>query len=425
MRTRLLTLCIVSSLAAVADTSFGQGFVLTGVGPVNRSMGGVATAAPVDATGAIQWNPAAISGLPASRVDIGVDLVYNRNRVNSGVALGTPGQITGSTDSNSGVSPLPAIGLVYKPDASPWTYGLGLNTVGGFMVNFPASTSNPIFIPPGAGGVIGQSYSRLAVLQVAPTIAYELSEGLSFGVAPTINMVDAQASPFPFAAPNAGGFPQAVGNRPVWGLGIQAGLFYQSQSGINLGASIKSPQWFERFEWNSTDDAGLPRDVSSQLEFPMIVSLGAAYAGIEHVLLGVDVRYVDFDSTQGFGEPTTITPNGLTGLGWESVILVAFGAQVEVTDRLTLRAGYSYHDNPIREMDTMFNILAPAPYQHLLSLGGSCQLTDAIIANFGWVHAFDKTINGPIIGPAGPVPLSNVGLSQETDSFLLGLSVLF
>ena len=425
MRLRILGLCLLCALT-FTEASYGQGFVLTGVGPVNRSMGGVATASPVDATGAIQWNPATISGLPGSRVDIGVDLVYNRNRVNSGVFIGTPGEITGSTDSNAGVSPLPAIGLVYKPVNSPWTYGLGLNTVGGFMVNFPASGSNPIFMPPGAGGVIGSSYSRLAVLQVAPTIAYDITDRLSFGIAPTINMVDAQASPFPFTAPNASGlFPQAVGNRPVWGLGIQAGLFYESSSGFNLGASIKSPQWFERFVWNSTDDAGFPREVTSQLEFPMIVSLGAAYTGIEHVLLGVDVRYIDFDSTQGFGEPTTITPSGLTGLGWESVILVAFGVQLELTDRLTVRAGYSYHENPIREIDTMFNILAPAPYQHLFSLGASCQLTDSIIANLGWVHAFDKTINGPIIAPGGPVPLSNVGLSQETDSFLLGLSVLF
>ena len=40
-----------------------QGIALSGVGPVNRSMGGAATAAPIDAAGALMWNPASISGL--------------------------------------------------------------------------------------------------------------------------------------------------------------------------------------------------------------------------------------------------------------------------------------------------------------------------------------------------------------------------
>ena len=78
-----------------SSSSFGQGFVLPGVGPINRSMGGAATAAPLDAVGAIHWNPATISGLSQSRADIGVDLIYNRNTVHTGVGIGTPGEISG------------------------------------------------------------------------------------------------------------------------------------------------------------------------------------------------------------------------------------------------------------------------------------------------------------------------------------------
>ena len=54
----------VLTLAAVALPARAEiGFILTGVGPVNRSMGGASTAAPIDATGALYWNPASISGL--------------------------------------------------------------------------------------------------------------------------------------------------------------------------------------------------------------------------------------------------------------------------------------------------------------------------------------------------------------------------
>jgi long-chain fatty acid transport protein len=43
-------------------TVFSQtGHVLQGVGAVNMSMGGASTGQPLDISGALQWNPAAIS----------------------------------------------------------------------------------------------------------------------------------------------------------------------------------------------------------------------------------------------------------------------------------------------------------------------------------------------------------------------------
>src|SRR4051812_33657633 len=36
---------------------------LPGAGPINRSMGGAAVAAPIDPAGALYWNPATIGGL--------------------------------------------------------------------------------------------------------------------------------------------------------------------------------------------------------------------------------------------------------------------------------------------------------------------------------------------------------------------------
>jgi long-chain fatty acid transport protein len=307
MRLALSSLIALCMLQCAAANIFGQGFVLPGLGPINRSMGGAATAAPLDATGALNWNPATISGLSQSRADIGIDVIYNRNTVHTGLFIGTPGEISGSTDSDVGVWALPAIGIVYKPLQSPWTYGLGLTAIGGFSTNYPASTSNPLFMPPPVG--FGHMYSRLGILQIAPTASYQITDRLSFGFAPTINMADAQAVPFPFDAPNPPGiYPDGTGSRYVWGLGAQAGVYYKTGSGLNLGASLKSPQWFERVEINSTDAAGFPREVTTQFNFPMIMSLGASYDGIEDVLIAADVRYVDFDSAELFGEPAEFQP---------------------------------------------------------------------------------------------------------------------
>ena len=415
------------------SVTYGQGFVLPGVGPVNRSMGGAGTAAPLDATGALNWNPASISGLSQSRADIGVDVIYNRNRVNSGVFIGTPGEVSGTTDSNVGVWALPAIGVVYQPDDSRWTYGLGISTIGGFLTNYAASASNPLFMPPPVG--FGHMYSRLGIVQFSPTVSYEITDGLSFGFAPTINMADLQTTPFPFQAPNPPGvYPSATGNRNIWGLGAQAGLYYESDGGINLGASIKSPQWFERAEFNSTDGMGFGREVSTQLEYPMILSLGAAYDGIDNVLIAVDVRYIDFDSTELFGEPAQFQPGSgaVRGLGWESVWMFIIGGQVELTDRLSFRMGYSHNQNPIPDRLAMFSVQAPGTFEDVISAGFSYQLTSAIVGHVTYVHAFDSTIDGPMLAPPGgilppgtPVPGTRTAVSQEIDALVFGASILF
>src|SRR5262245_7113922 len=111
MRRALWCLLALFSLQCASTSTFGQGFVLPGLGPINRSMGGAATAAPLDAVGALNWNPATISGLSQSRVDIGVEAIYNRNTVQTSLFRGTPGEITGESESDVGVWALPAIGI--------------------------------------------------------------------------------------------------------------------------------------------------------------------------------------------------------------------------------------------------------------------------------------------------------------------------
>jgi hypothetical protein len=133
--------------------------------------------------------------------------------------------------------------------------GLGLNAIGGFFVNFPASQSNPIFTPQAPNGFgQGNVYGRLGLLQVAPTVARKLTDRLSVGVAPTVTIADLQVNPGAFGTPddaNGDGFasyPSAQNGRLRCGLGFQIGLYLTTEGCWNFGLSFKSPQWFERFE---------------------------------------------------------------------------------------------------------------------------------------------------------------------------------
>src|SRR5213080_2430506 len=133
--------------------------VLPGAGPVNRSMGGAGTATALDATGALFWNAAAISALDRPQIDFAVELLFPQATLQSSVrpnsfGLGIPPVgLAGSTDSDSGVAPLPSFGLVWRPEDSCWTYGLGVFVVGGFSANYPGSPHNPVLSPPPPAGI--------------------------------------------------------------------------------------------------------------------------------------------------------------------------------------------------------------------------------------------------------------------------------
>src|SRR4051812_42158136 len=109
-----------------ARAQFGDS--LPGVGPINRSMGGAAVAAPIDAAGALFWNPATIAGLPSSELETAFELLIVRTSLSSRIAAGAlgpglpPRSLYGHTGGNDGVFPLPIVGLVYRPENNPfWT----------------------------------------------------------------------------------------------------------------------------------------------------------------------------------------------------------------------------------------------------------------------------------------------------------------
>ncbi len=414
-----LFLAITTLSAAVAN---GQGIVVPGVGPINRSMAGAAVAAPIDAAGAIHWNPASISFLERSEVSFGAEFAYPRTKLTSAIA-----PFGGDTNqSNSGIALLPTTAFVQQSMDSPWTFGLGLFTIGGVGANYHANPTNPVLSPPPDGA--GAIFSRFAILQFAPTAALRVTDNISIGFAPTISVADVGVDPATYATPNAdGSYPNGTHSRLHWGLGFQAGIYIETDYCFSFGASYKSPQWFERFEANATDAAGLPRTLMLEAEFPAIYSIGAGYHGFDRTVLAVDMRYVDFENTDFIGEPAGFGPTfEVTGLGWSSVFAVAAGAQRELTDQLTVRIGYLFTQNPIVDSAAVFNIPASAIYQHAIFLGASHKLNEKVSLSLAYYHSFRNSITGPIRAPGiGALPGSSVHVSQEIDGLVGGLNVYF
>ena len=427
----------------LAAEVYAQGIALDGAGPINRAMGGAATAAPIDSIGAILWNPATISGLPNSEIAFGLELLLPTENLSSSIAQGAlgpgvpPVDIGGSTGGEPGAVPIPSMAWVHKSDCSRWAYGIGIFGIAGYCVNYPADLNNPVLVPqnnqPGGVGGLGHVYADAQYFQIVPTISYQLTDRLSIGVAPTITLARLMVTPLSFAAPDDGDgsgvarYPSGGATRYSWGGGFQTGIYFVANCQWQYGFSFKSPQWFEPFRYNTTTEAGLPRQEKVYVNYPMILSLGTAYTGFDRWLLACDVRYFDYHNTDGFGKSAGYNATGaLTSLGWKSVVSLHLGAQYQATQRLKLRFGYEYNSNPIGSDTAFFNVASPLIIQHIASTGLTYSITNQLSISLTYLHGFENSVTGPMNLPGvGALAGTSVTSKISADALAAGVTMRY
>lgn len=423
----------------IHGTSRAQhGPYLSGVGAGNRAMGGVGTALSLDPSGSLMWNPATLSGYQRSQLDFSVEALFPRTRLSSTIPPGALGNgfptrpLSGTTDGEGGLFALPSFGLVWMPPESPLTFGFGVACVGGFGLNYPASPNNPVLspqVPTGLG--VGNLYAKYSLIEMTPTVSYRLNNNLSVGFSPILGFSELTFDPgFVFAPDDANGdgfftYPNGQHTRNNLGGGFQLGAYWQGDNGWNFGASYKSPIWFDRYRYFSADEIGNPRLLKFGLNGAPIASAGISYTGIDKLAIGLDFRFIDFHNTRGLEKNTFEATGALKGLGFDSVYVFGLGGSYQLTNRLTVRAGYSYSNSPIGPDTTFFNIASPLLIQHILSTGFIFDLTDSLQLTFAYARSFEGTATGAIILPTGPIPNSTVTTESTADSVVLGVRVKF
>jgi len=422
---------LLAALLSASQSAHAQGIFLTGTGPINQSMGGAAVAAPLDSAGALNWNPATISGLSRSEMALALGVVIPQASVSSSIqGIGA----AGSTDSAQGVTPVPTMSFVLKDPDSIFTWGIGVYGIGGFSSNYPSNAigpgANPLLTPqPPFGWGIGRVYSMAQIYQIAPTMSVALTDKLSFGFAPTIDLANAQIDPLVLAPPtNATSSPYygpGTGSKFSWGGGFQLGVYYIINPSWRVGASYKSMQWFEPLQYQSNDAIGNPVFGRVRVDLPSITSVGASYTGIERMVWAVDVRYFDYADAAGFKQSGYLPDGAVAGLGWRSVVGVSNGVQYSLTDRFDLRAGYTYIDCPIPSSQTQANIATSLIMRNFLSLGASYRIRRNVMANVAYTHGFTTSLTGPYVYSGGVVPDASVSSRVTVDWIQAGLTVQF
>ena len=385
--------CLAVGLSSL--TVYGQGIAVTGVGPVNRSMAGAGTAAPLEAIGALHWNPGSIGALEHSQASFGLELINVDINLSSNI-----GGVGATTQGDAGFAPIPSIGWVHHIEDTPVSIGLGIYAIAGFKNNLPNDTSNLLL-------AAGPAYADAEILQLAPTVSYQVSDRLAIGVAPTVTTATVTLDPLGPSVVTPATLPGS-GNRMHWGGGFQVGAYFTPNPCWNWGFTYKSPQWLEDLRFFAPGGT-----VTFDLDYPAIISMGTAYSGFRNTLLAFDARYFDYENTDGFRE-----------LGFSSVFALAFGAQYQPRERLFLRAGYNFNAIPINNDDVFTNVVSPLIQQHNVAAGATVRLARLTDLNLAYVYLVNSSKTGPL--PAPPFgPTDTLTNEIEGHSALLGVTVRY
>jgi long-chain fatty acid transport protein len=413
---------------------------MQGVGAVNMSMGGAATAQPLDISGALQWNPASISAFNEKTIKFDIGMFFSSPELSSTVPefdeMGSPtgNFYSGITKDERGASPMPALAMVWGKANSKHTFGASAFGISGFGVTFPESQSNPINMPQNAGG-FGRIESDYMLLQVGFTWAYELSEKLSFGIEPTFNYASLELMPNPTANPSmvpGVGYPN-TNKATATGFGGQFGLFFDSGTGFKAGASYKTTQYFSDFEFENTYLDSSTGTSQFNMDYPAILSLGLGYSATDFDL-ALDYRMVNYENTDGFSNTGWTETASVAGFGWENITVLSAGIQYKGINKLPLRAGYTYSSNPIGDEVAFFNVPATAVIKNAFQFGLSYKASTKINFDAMYHHGSSggKT-SGQLLNPMfastyppyGAIPGSEVAYDMTTDLIMIGISYTF
>jgi long-chain fatty acid transport protein len=218
------------------------------------------------------------------------------------------------------------------------------------------------------------------------------------------------------------------------GYGGQVGIYLHSESGLKLGASYKSQQFFNEFTFDNTylDGTEAP-SVNFTMNYPSIISVGAGFSK-KLFDLAVDYRYVTYSGTEGFEKDGWTQTASVAGFGWQDISIVSAGLQFKGVDRLPIRVGYTYSSNPIKPELAFFSTPATAVIKNAFQLGLGYEFTPQFTLNAMYHHGNSSgSTSGPLMSPMmvtasnpyGNIPGSEVSYKMTTDLWMIGLQFKF
>ena len=406
------------SLAAlpILDASATEGYFQNGVGTRHKAMAGAGVADTRDAS-ALSINPAGLAGLE-TQVDFGVSIFSPRRKF---TGAGEPGLTpNGEFKSSRNYFPVPNVTYAKQLDEDS-TIAIGMYGNGGMNTTFKAMP-RPMLECGGGDGVFCGGKAGVDLMQAFITAAYarKISDNFSIGVAPILVMQRFKANGLgAFAAMSVDGTNLTNrGYDTKFGYGARIGVQGKLSDSFRVGATYQTKISMAKFDkYSGLFSSGGAFDVPSNWQ------VGAAYDVTDKLTYMIDYREIAYDKVASIGDtPNVMLPFGAVGgpgFGWDKVKTLKFGAEYRHSDEVTIRAGFSGNNNPIKSDEVTLNILAPGVTEKHISGGFTYKMSDRTNFNFAAVYSPTSTV----LGRGMMNPNHNVELSMSQIDINFGWTI--
>lgn len=414
---------VVLALLAPPVTRATNGMFLTGYGAETLGRAG-ANLAISDRSLALNFNPAGIAQLQGNHLTASLSVLAP--------SLEFQNMINRPIQGEDRYFPLPAVAYVRGGKETRWTWGVGMLAQGGMGATF--NDQNTFF------GTRDGTYSEVRFMTLSPTLAYSISEDAAVGVTLNIGYADASfkfyedTSFFNPMAPEMSFF--GVNMKRAKGLqtNVRVGWWWRAHPRVSFGAIYQTKtdsNYTGGDMWvNFSNHPMLGQRVHYESEidgftFAAQAGVGTAIRVSEKWIVALDVKRYFWDNAINTITVTAKNPDvqGASPViqlpfvfDWKDQWVYAIGADYRATDRLTLRAGFNYGENPVP--DQTLNPLFPATVESHLAVGASW-LSGSHTYQFALQRAFKKDVTNnnpnPMVNPFGPG--SRVAHEQWTASF--------
>lgn len=402
---------VVTSITPADAT---EGYFQNGYGARSKALAGAGVADSRDAT-AGSLNPAGLVHV-GDEIDVAFSVFSPRRQFTGRGAAGVPPAMDlspfGEVESDRNYFFLPNLAWSTRSFKNPLFDVMSLTLVGNGGMN----TSYPTFARPapdclglGGAGVFCAGPAGVQMMQMLMSVAFakQIAPGISVGMAPIFaaQLFDGKGLDAfgQFAADGVGN--NLSGSHNDWGIGggVRAGIEISPLQNVRLGVAGTSPIWMEKF--NKYSDLFAERggfDIPAQLQAGIAVDVSP------QLTFMLDWRYIWYSQVDSISNPSTnmfaciggdasqcLGGSNGAGFGWDDINVIKVGVEYRARPGLTLRAGYSWNENPISGRDVTFNILAPAVIQHHITGGFEYDLGGGYHLEMAGMFAPNESVSGP------------------------------
>jgi long-chain fatty acid transport protein len=337
----------------------------------------------IDDASTIYFNPAGMTKLDRAQINAGAHFIYPDSDLSDTGTTAPPGQPVGpESDNPYKITPVPNLYGAMPITDQLWL-GLGVSAPFGLGSDYDD----------GWFGRYDSTETELKTINVAPSLALKATEWLSIGLGIDIQYADAVLESAAFAG--AAGTSRLSGDD--WSVGYNAGIQIKPWQHTEIGLHYRSAMKHTLDGTISAEGTGagdFTTGGTADLNLPDIATLGIAHDVTPQTRLMAQATWFGWNNFQDIAAiDDSGTVRSRIVQNYQTTWAFAVGAEHDLNDKWTVRAGYQYDETPTTDLYRTSR--TPDGDRNWFSLGATHKLTENMDLDFAatYIHVGDETIN--------------------------------